>query len=56
VDNIIIISLNGTCSHHDIAEKLLIWCYKTITHSLNTNGEHVHYDNIMYIVKVKVVI
>jgi len=31
---ITIISLNATCSRHAIAEKLLIWRYTTITHSL----------------------
>jgi glycerol-3-phosphate dehydrogenase (NAD(P)+) len=26
-----------TCSRHDIAEKLFIWCSTTITNSLKTN-------------------
>jgi len=32
--DIIIISWNVTCSRNDIAEKLLIWRWTTIPHSL----------------------
>jgi hypothetical protein len=32
--DIIFISSNVTCSHHEIAEKLLIWSFATINYSL----------------------
>jgi len=32
-DIIIIFSSNITCSHHDMAEKLLIWFKQSVTHS-----------------------
>ena len=35
-DSIIIISLNVTCSRHDIAEQVLIWSKTTMTHPLGT--------------------
>jgi hypothetical protein len=35
--DIIIISLNVTCSCHDIAEKFLIWHLMTITYSKAVN-------------------
>jgi hypothetical protein len=34
ITNQIIMSLNVTCSHHDIAANLLIWRYITTIHSI----------------------
>jgi hypothetical protein len=41
---IIIISLNVTCSRHDIAEKVLIWHSTTIAHSLNNSKLKKEFD------------
>jgi hypothetical protein len=43
---IIIISLNVTCSRHDIAEKVLIWHSTTIAHSLNNSKLKKEFDKL----------
>ena len=40
--DLIIISLKNNYSHDDTAEKLLSWCYTTITHSVFTKNFLTH--------------